>query len=128
MVTHVAVGILRKDRRILACQRREDARYGLKWEFPGGKLEPGETVFDCLRRELREELSIDLQSIERIEVESAFYEDGGTFEVSYCHVSEFTGEPVNRVFRQIRWVTPEELAKLDILHGNRNVVKRLASR
>jgi 8-oxo-dGTP diphosphatase len=118
----VAVGILRRDGKILACQRKKGGRYELKWEFPGGKVEPGETIAECLIRELREELAISLRSIDGIEVQSAEYKDGGLFEVSYCNVSAFEGEPANVVFEQIRWVTREELKTLDILEGNRDYI------
>jgi mutator protein MutT len=118
----VAVGILRRDGKILACQRKKGGRYEFKWEFPGGKVEPGETIPDCLKRELREELSITVRSVDGIEVQSAEYEDGGVFEVSYCNVSAFEGEPTNIVFEQIRWVTLEELRTLDILEGNRDYI------
>jgi mutator protein MutT len=124
-MTRVAVGILRRDGKILACQRKKGGRYEFKWEFPGGKLEPGESVEECLARELREELSIIAHSINHIEVQSAEYEDGGVFEVAYCNVVGFEGEPVNNVFEQIRWVTLHELHKLDILEGNRDFIARM---
>jgi|WetSurMetagenome_2_1015567.scaffolds.fasta_scaffold49187_2 8-oxo-dGTP diphosphatase len=125
-MTEVAVGILRKNEKILICQRKKGGRYELKWEFPGGKLEPGETTEQCLRRELREELSIEVQTIERIEVQSAFYEDGGMFHVSYCFISGFTGEPQNHVFEQICWVTFQELNSMDLLDGNKSFIAKLA--
>ena len=121
----VAVGILRRDGKILACQRKKGARYEFKWEFPGGKLEPGESVEQCLARELREELSISAPSIRRVEVQSTKYEDGGTFEVAYCDVAAFEGEPINKVFEQIRWVSLQELRTLDILEGNREIIARM---
>jgi mutator protein MutT len=118
-MTEVAVAILRKDKKILICQRKRGGRYALKWEFPGGKLEPGETIEQCLRRELREELSIEIQSIERIETHAAYYEDGGMFNVAYCFVSGFNREPHNNIFEQIRWVTMNELKQMDLLEGNK---------
>lgn len=124
-MTKVAVGILRRDGRILACQRKKGGRYELKWEFPGGKLEPGESIEQCLARELREELSIHVHSIDRIEVQSAEYEDGGIFEVAYCDVRGFDGEPVNNVFEQIRWVSLHELRSLDILEGNKEFIAKM---
>ncbi len=124
-MTRVAVGILRRDGKILACQRKKGGRYEFKWEFPGGKLEPGESVEECLARELREELSINAHSIDHIEVQSAEYEDGGIFEVAYCNVVGFDGELVNNVFEQIRWVTLQELRTLDILEGNRDFIARM---
>lgn len=124
-MTRVAVGILKKDGKVLVCQRKKGGRYELKWEFPGGKVEPGETVLDCLNRELREELSIEMQAIARMELTTADYSDGGRFEVAYCFISEYIGEPVNNVFEEIRWATLDELRTLDILEGNKDFVARL---
>jgi 8-oxo-dGTP diphosphatase len=121
----VAVGILRRNGKILACQRKKGGRYELKWEFPGGKVEPGESVEQCLARELREELSITMHSIDRIEVQSAEYDDGGIYEVAYCEVAGFDGELMNNVFEQFRWVTLQELRTLDILEGNKGFIARL---
>ncbi|MGH2569331.1 MAG: (deoxy)nucleoside triphosphate pyrophosphohydrolase [Bacteroidota bacterium] len=125
-MTRVAVAILRRDGKLLICQRKQGARYGLKWEFPGGKVEPKETVIQCLERELREELSIQLTALERLEFQTAEYDDGGRFEVGYCFVSAFEGEPRNNVFQEIRWVSLDELRTLDILEGNKNFVAQLA--
>jgi 8-oxo-dGTP diphosphatase len=124
-MTEVAVGILRKNGKILICQRKKGGRYELKWEFPGGKLEKGETVEQCLRRELREELAIKIHAIEKIQTQSAYYADGGMFNVAYCSISGFEGEPQNNVFEQIRWVTTDELENLDLLDGNRIFIKNL---
>ncbi len=124
-MTKVAVGILRRNGKILASQRKMGGRYELKWEFPGGKLEPGESIEECLARELREELSINIHSIIHMELQSAEYEDGGTFEVAYCDVAGFDGEPTNNVFEQIRWATLQELRTLDTLEGNRDFITRM---
>jgi 8-oxo-dGTP diphosphatase len=124
-MTEVAVGILRRNGKILICQRKKNGRYGLKWEFPGGKLEPGETTEQCLKRELSEELSIEIHSILRTQTESAYYEDGGLFNVAYCFISGFQNEPQNNVFEQIRWVTLNELKNMDMLEGNKPFISRL---
>jgi 8-oxo-dGTP diphosphatase len=126
-MTRVAVGVIQRNGKILICQRKKDARYGLKWEFPGGKLEAGESILDCLRRELREELAIEVEGYDRAETQTAFYEDGGTFEVTYCFVGRYTGEPRNKVFEEIRWVPLDELRALDILEGNKPFVGSLTS-
>ncbi len=121
----MAVAILHRDGKYLLCQRRKGRRYELKWEFPGGKLEPSETFIQCVERELREELSVQLEDIERMEFQTSTYNDGGTFEVAYCFVSSFRGEPKNNVFEQIRWVTLNELKQMDILEGNKPLVEQL---
>ena len=124
-MTEVAVGILRKNGKILICQRKKGGRYEFKWEFPGGKLENGETTEQCLRRELREELAIEIHSIERIQTQAAYYEDGGMFNVAYCFVTGYTGEPKNNVFEQIRWVAIDELKYMDMLDGNKPFIAKL---
>jgi 8-oxo-dGTP diphosphatase len=124
-MTQAAVAILQKEKRILVCQRKKNARYALKWEFPGGKREEGETFFDCAKREVQEELSIAIDTFDRSESQINRYDDGGVFEVTYFFVSHFEGTPVNNAFEQIRWVTLEELRSLDLLEGNKPIVERM---
>ena len=124
-MTRVTVGILQQNGKILVCQRKKGTRYELKWEFPGGKVEPNESIENCLKRELQEELSLKVGSIGRVEIQSADYDDGGKFEVHYCFVTDFEGEPRNNVFEQIRWVSPHELAKLDHLEGNKAIIAQI---
>ncbi len=124
-MTRVAAGIIERNGRYLVCQRKAGGRYEFKWEFPGGKLEPGETVEQCLRRELHEELSIDVTHIEPYETRTTHYESGGYFEVAFCRVNGFGGDPKNIVFQEIRWASAEEMAQLDFLEGNKPIVERL---
>ena len=124
-MTRAAIGLLRENGRILVCQRKKNSRYRLKWEFPGGKVEPGESIEDCLKRELREELTIEVESIELMKSQLNRYEDGGMFEVTYCLIKKFIGRPVNNAFEQIRWVTLTELQSMDILEGNKPFVSNL---
>ena len=125
----VAVGILRGDGKVLACQRKRNAVYPLKWEFPGGKVEQGESPSEALRRELREELGIEATPGVEIHRQEWVYPDGvadpnrdGAFRVFYFLVDHYTGQPENHAFEQIRWVTLPELSRLDILDGNREAV------
>ncbi len=131
----VAVGVLTRDGAVLACQRRPSVVYGLKWEFPGGKLEPGETPRQALERELEEELGIRVLEAEEFHKQEWIYPDGvanperdGAFRVFYFLVPAFSGTPENRTFAQIRWVSVAELQALDILEGNREAVALLAAR
>lgn len=126
---NVVVGVLVRNGQVLACRRRKDARYPLKWEFPGGKIEPGEHPEETLRRELREELSIEFRTAERFHQQEWTYPEGvtdpahdGTFRVHYYMIRHVLNDPVNLVFEEIRWVTPAELLAMDILEGNREAV------
>lgn len=121
----VAVGIILNNGRVLACQRKRGARYPLKWEFPGGKVEVGETVSEALARELREELAIVARVDDEFFRQEWIYQDSGSYGVTYFIIRSYAGEPENHVFEQIQWVTPEALATMDILEGNREAVDRL---
>ena len=128
----VAVGIILRDGFVLTCQRKKEAKYALKWEFPGGKLEAGESAEQALVRELREELAIDAAVGGEFFRQEWLYTEGtdnpqrdGAFRVFYFLVREFSGEPVNLAFEQIVWKRPIELQTMDILEGNREAVNRL---
>ena len=127
----VAVGIIMNGGRVLACQRKRTAAYPLKWEFPGGKLEPGESPDHALARELWEELSIKPEISSQLHCQEWIYPEsaesnGREFRVFYYIVRAFTGELVNRAFEQIQWVTVAGLQEMDILEGNRTAVDLLA--
>ncbi len=121
----VAVAIILQDNRVLVCKRKRGSRYELKWEFPGGKLEPNETLETCVRRELLEELAAEVGPVITIESETAYYEDGGMFEVHYFTFQELLTPLQNRVFEDVRWVSGDQLLTLDILEGNKGIVERL---
>jgi 8-oxo-dGTP diphosphatase len=125
----VVVGIITRGEQILACQRRSSVRYPLKWEFPGGKIERGETPSQALERELHEELNIRARVGEQFFRQEWTYPDSvsdahkdGAFRVFYYYIHSFAGTPLNRVFEQIRWVNLAELQALDLLEGNREAV------
>src|SRR5215475_16159866 len=116
MTTVVAALILR-DSKLLVCQRRRDDTHALQWEFPGGKVEPGESSSEALVRELREELGVDATIGDevfrtchryreyRTELHLIFYQ---------AHVSDF-GPLQNRVFEAIEWTELAALLKYDFL-------------
>jgi 8-oxo-dGTP diphosphatase len=121
----VAVGIIVRDGKILCCQRRRNARYGLQWEFPGGKLHDHESPESGLTRELREELNIDPNKLTLLTTRVQSYPDDGLFEVHYYIIDHFTGEPVNRAFESIRWTLPSDLDTLPFLEGNKPLLPEL---
>ena len=121
----VAAGILRRDGRILICQRRRSDAYGLEWEFPGGKVRVGETPVNALRRELEEELAIRAEIGAEVFRLRHSYPDRYV-EVVFLRVESFQGEPRNQVFEAIAWVTPSELPRYKFLEADRELVKRVA--
>jgi 8-oxo-dGTP diphosphatase len=122
----VAAGILMQDGRILICQRKRDGAFPLQWEFPGGKVEAGEDAAMCLRRELREELSIEAEIGSEISTFRYTYPNGFEVELFFLRVTNYTGEISNQAFEQLLWVNPSELPSYDFLEADRALEARLA--
>jgi mutator protein MutT len=123
----VVAGLIRQTGEWLVCQRRHDATFALRWEFPGGKVHPGEALEAALRRELREELSIDTDiGPERYRTRH-HYSEQYTVELIFFEIMAFRGTPQNRVFEQIRWVSLDVLPSLDFLEGDAELIELLRS-
>ena len=123
----VAAGLILKDGNVLVGQRRKSDRHAMKWEFPGGKVERGETPRQALVRELREELAIEASAGHEIARYSHSYPSGTTVQLLFYAVTEFTGTPDCRAFEQISWQALSSLPQLDFLDGDIDFVRRLAS-
>ena len=122
----VAVGIIINNRNeILLCQRKQNLPYPLKWEFPGGKVNDGETTEECLRRELNEELGIEARIGRLYHHQHYIYPDSGTFDVFYYIIDSYSGDLVNKIFESYGWVTITKLLNYDILEGNKEVIEKL---
>jgi 8-oxo-dGTP diphosphatase len=122
---HVTAGILRDGERILVCQRKAGDRFGLKWEFPGGKVEAAEAPEDCLRRELAEELGIEAEIGPQVHRTDYRYPNGLTVRLLFFKVLRYAGVPANNDFERIVWARPEDLPGFDFLEADREVVDRL---
>lgn len=121
----VTAGILTADGRVLACQRRVGQAHAGKWEFPGGKRERGETIEECLRRELREELGIEAELGEMVWRTNYNYPGRAPIALVFFTVPRYRGTLENREFADIRWVDFAELATLDFLDADRELIDRL---
>jgi 8-oxo-dGTP diphosphatase len=99
----------------------------LKWEFPGGKVESGESAAEALRRELREELAIEARIGREVERYEFAYAGKNAILLVFFEVTEFGGEARNCVFEEMRWVDQGEVARFDFLEGDVEFVKRLAA-
>lgn len=124
MIT-VTAGLLTDGERVLICQRPATAWFPLKWEFPGGKLEPGESPEACLRRELREELCIEAEVGREVYRTEHRYPDGLTVRLLFFRIPRFTGAPTNRAFERVEWVRPPDLSRYDFLEADRGLVERM---
>ena len=124
---NVVAAVIEQRGLILICQRKTGQRYAGKWEFPGGKVEPEEDFVSALRRELKEELAISATIGEEIIRYRYKYPGRKSIQLIFYKVEEFEGEPVNRIFEQIRWEAPANLAGYDFLDGDVEFVKSLTS-
>jgi 8-oxo-dGTP diphosphatase len=125
--TIVVAALIRRNGRILICRRSVDQAHALKWEFPGGKVESGESPREALGRELREELAIHARIGDEVERYEYCYPGRNPILLIFHAVDEFEGEPQNRVFHEMRWALPAELTGFDFLEGDVEFVKRLAT-
>lgn len=122
----VAVGLIWRRGRLLAAQRPEGKAHEGYWEFPGGKLEQGETPQEALTRELAEELGIGVRGCRFWKTTTHVYEEYGLHvRLYFFHVTAFAGEPCAREGQNIRWVTPAEAAELPLLPADTELVATL---
>jgi 8-oxo-dGTP diphosphatase len=123
----VVAAVIEKDAKVLVCQRTRHQTMPLKWEFPGGKIEEGEQPRDALRRELEEELGILARIGDEIARLQHIYPNGGAVELRFFIVREYEGEMENRIFRDIQWSDPKDLASYDFLEADASLVKDLVA-
>lgn len=97
-----------------------------KWEFPGGKIEPGETPEQALARELEEELGIRAQIGPHVVRIHHTYRNGGAVDLQFFAVHSFEGEIVNHIFNDVRWVPLKDLPGYDFLAADRGLIRDLA--
>jgi 8-oxo-dGTP diphosphatase len=111
---------------VLICQRKADQPMSLKWEFPGGKIEAGESSEDALARELDEELGIKAVIGRRVARIRHKYRNGGAIDLQFFVVREFDGALENRIFNDVRWAPLTELPGYDFLAADLGLIRDLS--
>ena len=120
-MTHVRViaAVISRGDDLLVCQRPLEKRHGGLWEFPGGKCEPGESDADAARRELREELGVEV--IEVGDEELVIADPDSPFLIVFVPV-RVAGEPTCHEHIALRWGRPSELADLPLAPSDRRYI------
>lgn len=119
--------ITSKQGKILIDRRREQGEMGGLWEFPGGKIEPGETVAECIKREIKEELDLEISVGDRL---TTITHDYKTFKVTlYVHDCEYvSGIPRALECEEILWVEPSQINQYKFPQANLQIINLLQQR
>ena len=119
----VVAAVTEREGRVMLCQRRPGVHNALKWEFPGGKLEAGESPEAALARELREELDIGVAVGRVRDAVLHRYPDRDVLVLFYgCRIT--SGEPRTLDCNAVAWVPPDELPRYDLAGADRAFVER----
>jgi len=123
----VIASIIQQDNKVLIAQRaKKDALYE-KWEFPGGKMEHGETDHQCLKRELKEEFGIEAEVGEYF-CTSLFEHKGIAMAMVVYFVPRYAGEIKLFDHKQIKWVTVDELEQFEFPDPDLPIIEKLKQR
>jgi 8-oxo-dGTP diphosphatase len=119
-VTHVVAAIIKKDNHYLIAKRNRDKYMGLKWEFPGGKVEESETFEEALSREILEELNVSIDIHNKIAEEK--YEDNEINIVLHYFICTLNkGDLLLSEHEAIEWVAKEDFDHYDFVAGDGNI-------
>ncbi|WP_161630029.1 NUDIX domain-containing protein [Desulfogranum mediterraneum] len=116
-VIDVAAAVFRRGETVLLARRARGEQHALKWEFPGGKIEPGESPEQCLQRELLEELAVGVE-VGCCIAESLFHYEHASIRLLAHEVRWRSGEFVLRVHDRLEWVAPSELDRYDLAQAD----------
>jgi len=118
----VAAAVIEKDSKILIARRKKKDTLGGLWEFPGGKVEPGETAETCLKREIKEELSIDTE-IGGLISSSVFRYCLIPIELLAYRVKYLSGDIKANEHDEIKWVLTDDLNNYDFVNADRPIIE-----
>ena len=124
----VVAALILCDKKLLVCQRKRGGAFELQWEFPGGKVRPGESLADALERELLEELKVSATiGREVYRVRHQYAEMSEPVEVVFFAAEVAPDKVRNCVFEMIEWRPPDALSELRFLAADRGLIDLLVS-
>lgn len=126
MMKEVTAAIILKENKILIAQRAPGENLAGKWEFPGGKIESGESPQECLKREIREEFDVDIEVLDYFG-ESIYDYSSGTIKLIAFWCQWKAGDFILKVHSQIAWCNPKELDQYDFAPADIPLVVKLKS-
>ncbi len=121
----VAAAVIRRDQHILLTKRPANVHLANLWEFPGGKVESGESLEAALRRELREELDIEANVIDEYFTTTHHY-PSKSVELHFFNCTILSGEPRAVEVAEVRWVKSSDLEAYEFPEADRELIERLA--
>ena len=121
---NVAAAVIVKENKILITQRAKEDSFPLKWEFPGGKLEEGETPEECLKREIIEELNLDIDIQDYLGSYTYPYETGDIRLIAY-KAQIISGNMQLNVHNDAKWVTVNELKNYEFPPADTDLIEKL---
>jgi len=122
----VAVGVIIKNKMFFVCRRKAHQHQGNKWEFPGGKVDAGETIVEALSRELKEEIAIEVKRCQFQQNITFTYPDKRVSLHVYI-VDEFEGTATGAEGQESQWVDLATLQTLDFPEANQQIIDSLIS-
>ena len=118
--TNVVAAVIKKDNLYLVTQRNRNKHMGLKWEFPGGKIEVNETLKEALKREIYEELNININVYEKLAEES--YKDSEINIVLHYFLCSIKDGVINlNEHEAMEWIDKTDFDKYDFVEGDGNI-------
>ncbi len=121
----VTAAIIKDKDKYLITQRKKEQHNGLRWEFPGGKLNFGEDPRTCLEREIKEELGIKIRAGGILEYSSHVYNEEKHIVLLGFVCKFISGKIKKKEINDFSWVTPEEMSKYDITEADLPFIKKL---
>lgn len=122
----VTAAIIREGDKILICQRGKDDELPMLWEFPGGKLEAGETLEQCIVREIMEELSLEIKVID-VFAKTIYRFNQKEIHFTFFNARIVAGEMTLNVHNDARWVSAKEMKNYDFMPADVDIAQRVSN-